>query len=233
MRREHPRALARLPESPGRDSTAAECASPHAGVSPPRVPGGRPRHRLRLPPAVERRPPGNTMDPSPTVSAVAARVPAAPSRGGGGDVDALLTTYAAGVEDLLARVERACAAAGTSAERISAGVAALLERLASRPDLARRVLIDAPSAGRMVGRARADAHRRFGELVTAVAGGPPASPETVVAGIRAIENLLAANLIGAGAASLTDLAPVVERVVASLGAGEYGAAPHGHRPRAA
>ncbi|HEY5316671.1 MAG TPA: hypothetical protein VIJ20_01735, partial [Solirubrobacteraceae bacterium] len=63
---------------------------------------------------------------------------------------------------------------------------------------------------------RADAHRRFGELVTGVSGGPAAAPETVAAGIRAIENLLAANLLGAGAASLTDLAPVIERILGSL-----------------
>lgn len=154
------------------------------------------------------------------MSAVGAHVPAAPSRSGGGDVDFLLATYAAGVEDLLARVERACAAAGARAERIHAGVTALLQRLASRPELARRVLIDGPSGGRSVGRARADAHRRFGELVIGLGdGGSPASPETVAAGIRAIENVLAANLLGVGAASLTDLAPAVERIVASLSAG--------------
>jgi hypothetical protein len=158
------------------------------------------------------------------MSAVAAHVPAAPSRTGGSDGDILLAAYTVGVEDLLARVERACAAARTSGERISAGVAALLERLASRPELALQVLVDAPSAGRTVGRARADAHRRFGELVTAVTDGPSATPETVAAGITAIENVLAANLIGVGAASLTELAPVVERIVASLCPGESGSA---------
>ena len=173
------------------------------------------------------------MDPSPTLSAVGAPVPAAPSRSGGADADVLLTTYAAGVEDLLARVERACAGAGTSGERIHAGVAALLERLTSRPQLARRVLIDAPSAGRSVGRARAEAHRRFGELVTGIADGRAGSPETVAGGIRAIENVLAANLIGTGAASLSDLAPVVERIVASMCAGEYGPALHHRRPASA
>jgi hypothetical protein len=153
------------------------------------------------------------------MSAVVAHVPAAPSRSGDGDVDLLLATYASGVEDLLARVARACAAAGTREQRISAGVAALLERLASRPELARRVLIDGPSAGRGVARVRADAHARFGELVTGIASGPSATAETVAAGVRAIENVLAANFLGAGAAALPELAPVVERIVASLCAG--------------
>jgi len=162
------------------------------------------------------------------VSAVSTHVPAAPRRSAGGDVDTLLATYAAGVEDLLGRVGRACAAAGTGSEGIHAGVAALLERLGSRPELARRVLIDAPSAGRSVARARADAHRRFCELVTGTVDGPLATPESVAAGIRAVENVLAANLIGGGATALHELAPFIEQVITSLRAGEYDTAP---RPR--
>ncbi len=231
MRSGQPRAPPRLWSLHGRgSSTAAKCASSLAGRSPPRVPGSRPRHGLRHSPAVECRLRGNLPDSPSAVSAVGVHVPAAPSRTGGAHAELLLATYAAGVEDLLGRVERACAAAGSPTKRIQAGVAALLERLASRPELARRVLIDAPAAGRSVGRARAEAHRRFGELVIGLDEEFSPPRETVAAAVRAIENVLAANLLGGGAASLTKLAPVVTQVVTSLGTGERSAAPP-NRPR--
>lgn len=147
------------------------------------------------------------------------RVPAAPARSGDHDADLLLIAYQAAIEDLLGRVERACAAAGTRSERIEAAVAVLLQRLAARPELAMSVLIDAPSAGRIVLRARAEAHHRFAELVAGLDEGASAPPATIEAGIRAIENLLAANLLGGGSACLLELAPAVIRIIASLGAG--------------
>jgi hypothetical protein len=149
------------------------------------------------------------------VSAVGLRVSAAPAAGGERDGGLLGIAYAAAVEDLLGRVGRACAAAGTRSERIEAGVGALLERLAARPELARSVLIDAPSAGGSIRRARAEAHRRFAELMSGLGEGASAPPATVEAGVRTIENVLAAHLLGGESGSLAELGPVVVRVVSS------------------
>jgi hypothetical protein len=157
------------------------------------------------------------LDPASDLSFVGVRVHAGPS-GEFGNGDPLPARYAACVEELLSRVQRGCAVAVTGEEKIPLGVAALLESLSSQPRLATTVLIDAPSVDE-VASARADAHRRFAELVIGLSDGPSAPRGTVEAGIRTIENVLAANLIGGGPSCLPGLAPVVGRVVLSLLAG--------------
>jgi AcrR family transcriptional regulator len=70
----------------------------------------------------------------------------------GSKQDAFLAAYDAGLEQASAWVAEALAGAGDSpAERVDAGIGALLEFLDERPELARAVVVEAPSLGPAMG----------------------------------------------------------------------------------
>jgi AcrR family transcriptional regulator len=70
----------------------------------------------------------------------------------GSKEDAFLAAYDAGLEQASARVAAALEEAGDSpAERVDAGIGALLGFLDERPDLARAVVLEAPSLGPAMG----------------------------------------------------------------------------------
>jgi AcrR family transcriptional regulator len=70
----------------------------------------------------------------------------------GSKEDCFLAAYDTGLEQTSARIEEALADAGDSpAERVDAGIGAVLGFLDERPDLARAVVLEAPSLGAAMG----------------------------------------------------------------------------------
>jgi AcrR family transcriptional regulator len=66
----------------------------------------------------------------------------------GSKQNAFLAAFDAGLEDLSARVSDACDAAGEDwAARAAAGIGTLVDLLTERPDLARAMIVEAPSLG--------------------------------------------------------------------------------------
>jgi AcrR family transcriptional regulator len=69
----------------------------------------------------------------------------------GSKQEAFLAAFDAGLEDLRGAVSGACEAAdGKWPDRVAAGVRALVDLLAARPDLARALIVEAPSLGQEV-----------------------------------------------------------------------------------
>jgi AcrR family transcriptional regulator len=83
----------------------------------------------------------------------------------GSKQDCFLAAYDAGLEQATQRVGEALEGAGDSlADRVDAGIGALLEFLDERPDLARAVVLEAPSLGSAMGDRRQATLQAFAPL---------------------------------------------------------------------
>jgi AcrR family transcriptional regulator len=101
--------------------------------------------------------------------------------------------------------------------RVGAVVAACLDYLASEPQRARLLLVDAPSAGRAGVPAIDEALRGFTHLISPVAAGPELPKLLPVALVGGIAELAAGWVLEGRAAQLPDLtAPLVEVILTPL-----------------
>jgi AcrR family transcriptional regulator len=86
--------------------------------------------------------------------------------------DAFLAAYDAGLEAASARIAAALASAGESlADRLDAGIGALLGLLDERPDLARAMVVEAPLLGAAIGDRREATLAAFAPLLAGARAG--------------------------------------------------------------
>lgn len=108
----------------------------------------------------------------------------------GSKQDAFVAAFEDGLEDLRARLSRTCEEAGVEwSGRVVAGIGALLDFLAGRPELARAMIVEAP----MLGQEMADAPERTGAALAPLLAGardsksaaklPPGTEESVLDGL--------------------------------------------------
>jgi AcrR family transcriptional regulator len=129
-------------------------------------------------------------------------------------------------ERLLEILTRPCDPAATVAERVERSLAAALEALASDPDMARMLFVEAPSsAGEEVALRYHEWLGRYGTLLSSAAPGD-APATSAVAGmdqvvVGGIASRLASEVLKGGAAELRTLTPtLVEYVLAFYGPGQ-------------
>jgi AcrR family transcriptional regulator len=133
--------------------------------------------------------------------------------------------HEAGHERLLEILARPCKAGGTVAERVERSLEAALEALASDPDMARMLFVEAPSsAGEEIALRYHEWLQRYGALLrsaapAASAAGPIAEMDQVIVG--GIASRIASEVLKGGATELGVLkAPLVEYVLAFYGPGQ-------------
>ncbi len=125
----------------------------------------------------------------------------------------------AGHEQLFEVLVRPCDDAVTIEERVERSLAAGLDALASDPDVARLLFVEAPSAGEEIALRYHEWLRRYGTLLRAAAPDtPPQSipaPEVEGVIVGGIASRVASEVLHGRAAKLRDLAaPLVEYVLA-------------------
>jgi len=136
--------------------------------------------------------------------------------------------HEAGHERLLEALVRDCDAEATIEERVEASLAAGLDALASEPDLARLLFVEAPSAGEETALRYHEWLGRYGALLRAAAPDMPVrsipAPEVEAVIVGGIASRVASEVLHGRAKRLPDLtAPLVEYVLAFYGAAEPGA----------
>ena len=124
-----------------------------------------------------------------------------------------------GHERLLEVLSQRCDEGATIEERVERSLAAGLDALASEPDVARLLFVEAPSAGEEIALRYHEWLRRYGTLLRAAA--PEMSPESIPAPevegviVGGIASRVASEVLHGKAKSLPDLAgPLVEYVLA-------------------
>ncbi len=129
------------------------------------------------------------------------------------------TAHDAGHERLLEILMRPCDAAATIEERVERSLAVGLDAMASDPDMARLLFVEAPSAGEGIALRYHEWLQRYGTLLRIAA--PEMSPESVPAPevegviVGGIASRIASDVLNGRAKKLRDLtAPLVEYVLA-------------------
>jgi AcrR family transcriptional regulator len=138
------------------------------------------------------------------------------------------TAHEAGHERLLEILTRPCKAAGSVEERVERSLAAALEALASDPDMARLLFVEAPSsAGEEIALRYHEWLQRYGALLrpTSLKGSSPSSPvaemdQVIVGGIAS--RIASEVLKGGGAELVTLTPPLVEYVLTFYGPAQPG-----------
>jgi AcrR family transcriptional regulator len=125
----------------------------------------------------------------------------------------------AGHERLFEILMRPCDAAATIEERVERSLAAGLDAMASDPDMARLLFVEAPSAGEEIALRYHEWLQRYGTLLRSAAPDmPPQSipaPEVEGVIVGGIASRAASEVLNGRAAKLRDLtAPLVEYVLA-------------------
>jgi AcrR family transcriptional regulator len=133
----------------------------------------------------------------------------------------------AGHEQLLETLMRPCDAAATIEERVQRSLAAGLDAMASDPDMARLLFVEAPSAGEEIALRYHEWLQRYGTLLRSAAPDLPtrAIPAAEVEGVivGGIASRVASELLHDRAKELRDLeAPLVEYVLAFYRLGDTG-----------
>lgn len=131
----------------------------------------------------------------------------------------------AGHERLFDVLAQPCDPGATIAERVEGSLAAGLDALASDPDLARLLFVEAPSAGEEIALRYHEWLQRYGTLLRSAAPDlPPQSipaPEVEGVIVGGIASRVASELLHGRAAKLPDLTgPLVEYVLAFYRLGE-------------
>ena len=129
------------------------------------------------------------------------------------------TAHDAGHERLFEVLARPCDAEATIEERVEGSLTAGLDALASEPDVARLLFVEAPSAGEEIALRYHEWLQRYGTLLRAAAPNmpPQAIPAPEVEGVivGGIASRVASEVLNGRAAKLRDLtAPLVEYVLA-------------------
>ncbi len=133
--------------------------------------------------------------------------------------DCFATAHEAGHEQLFDILTGPCEAGATVDERVERSLEAGLDALASDPDMARLLFVEAPSAGEEIALRYHEWLQRYGTLLGSAAppGSPEASPapevhQVIVGGIA---SRVASEVLQGRAAGLRGLtAPLVEYVLA-------------------
>jgi AcrR family transcriptional regulator len=133
----------------------------------------------------------------------------------------------AGHERLFEVLIGPCDAADTIEERVERSLAAGLEAMASDPDMARLLFVEAPSAGEEVALRHHEWLQRYGTLLRSAAPDLPAraipAPEVEGVIVGGIASRVASELLHGRAKKLRDLeAPLVEYVLAFYRLGDTG-----------
>jgi AcrR family transcriptional regulator len=120
-----------------------------------------------------------------------------------------------------------CETAATLEERVEGALSAGLEAMASDPDLARMLFVEAPSAGEEIALRYHEWLRRYGTLLRAAAPdlSPQALPAPDVEGVivGGIASRVASEVLHGRAAKLADLvAPLIEYVLTFFRLGDTG-----------
>jgi len=127
-----------------------------------------------------------------------------------GKEDAMLAAYAA-IDVVIEGMTAAALAQEEPRAMLTAGARAYLELLAAEPAFTRLLVIEAMGAGPRVLDRRA---RAFGDFVAALAIPlPDVEPALLLALLGGINELVVQHLVRREAATLTDLLPVVERLL--------------------
>ncbi len=129
------------------------------------------------------------------------------------------TAHEVGHERLFEVLARPCDSAATIEERVEGSLAAGLDALASEPDVARLLFVEAPSAGEEIALRYHEWLGRYGTLLRSAAPElPPQSipaPEVEGVIVGGIASRVASEVLNGRAAKLRDLtAPLVEYVLA-------------------
>jgi AcrR family transcriptional regulator len=132
-----------------------------------------------------------------------------------------------GHERLLEVLTQPCEAGATAEERVERSLSAALDALASEPDVARLLFVEAPSAGEGIALRYHEWLGRYGTLLRSAAPElPPQSipaPEVEGVIVGGIASRIASEVLNGRAAKLRDLtAPFVEYVLAFYRLGEPG-----------
>jgi AcrR family transcriptional regulator len=137
------------------------------------------------------------------------------------------TAHDAGHERLFEVFVQPCEEAATIEERVERSLSAGLYALASEPDVARLLFVEAPSAGEEIALRYHEWLGRYGTLLRSVA--PEMSPESIPAPevegviVGGIASRVASEVLNGRAANLQDLAaPLVEYVLAFFRLSEPG-----------
>ncbi len=132
----------------------------------------------------------------------------------------------AGHERLFEVLVQPCERATTIEERVEGSLSAGLDALASDPDMARMLFVEAPSAGEEIALRYHDWLRRYGTLLRSVAPEPPGTqpaPEVEGVIVGGIASRVASEVLNGRAVKLPDLAaPLVEYVLAFFRLSEPG-----------
>jgi AcrR family transcriptional regulator len=125
----------------------------------------------------------------------------------------------AGHERLLEILMRPCEVSATIEERVERSLAAGLDAMASDPDMARLLFVEAPSAGEEIALRYHEWLQRYGTLLRSVAPDLPArsipAPEVEGVIVGGIASRVGSEVLHGRAAKLGDLtAPLVEYVLA-------------------
>ncbi len=133
----------------------------------------------------------------------------------------------AGHEQLFEILMRPCDAGATIEERVERSLAAGLDAMASDPDMARLLFVEAPSAGEGIALRYHEWLQRYGTLLRSAAPDLPAraipAPEVEGVIVGGIASRVASELLHGRAKKLRDLeAPLVEYVLAFYRLGDTG-----------
>jgi AcrR family transcriptional regulator len=133
----------------------------------------------------------------------------------------------AGHERLFEVLMRPCDAAATIEERVERSLAAGLDAMASDPDMARLLFVEAPSAGEGIALRYHEWLQRYGTLLRSAAPDLPAraipAPEVEGVIVGGIASRVASELLHGRAKKLQDLGPpLVEYVLAFYRLGDTG-----------
>ncbi len=133
----------------------------------------------------------------------------------------------AGHEQLFEILIRPCEAGATIEERVQRSLAAGLDAMASDPDMARLLFVEAPSAGEEIALGYHEWLGRYGTLLRSAAPDLPVrsipAPEVEGVIVGGIASRVASELLHGRAGKLRDLeAPLVEYVLAFYRLGDTG-----------
>ncbi len=136
-----------------------------------------------------------------------------------GKRECFAAAHDAGHERLLEVLVRHCDAEATIEGRVEASLAAGLDALASEPDLARLLFVEAPSAGEQMALSYHEWLRRYGALLRAAAPDLPSrsipAPEVEAVIVGGIASRVGSEVLHGRAGKLGDLtAPLVEYLLA-------------------
>lgn len=141
--------------------------------------------------------------------------------------DCFATAHDVGHERLFEVLVQSCEAEATIEERVERSLAAGLDALASEPDVARLLFVEAPSAGEEIALRYHEWLQRYGTLLRVAA--PDMPPESIPAPevegviVGGIASRVASEVLHGRAAKLRELtAPLVEYVLAFYRLGEPG-----------